>query len=410
MSSVVDSAAGRSIDGSTVASPRPLSRVELLDALGAHLGRPFDAATVGVVRAPGRVNVIGEYTDINDGFVMPAAIDLDIRIAFVPTGDRRVELTSLDGGETAVFDLDAIGEPRRSWVDYPAGVASILAAEGIELRGVRGVIASTLPPSSGLSSSAALELATAWTLAAEPRSIDPLRLARLCQRAENEYVGVQCGLMDQFASAMGRRGAAVLLDCRSLDWRPVPLPLDRATLVVAHTGSTRSLNASEYNARRAQCEHAVEVIARRRPDVRALRDVDVAMLGEAADRLDDTTVRRCEHVIGENARVLDAIDALEAGDLSTVGRLLVESHVSLRDLFEVSSRELDALVEIAIDVPGVYGARMTGAGFGGCIVALALPDAVERLATAIRREYPARTGLEPRIWAVTPAPGAGPVS
>jgi galactokinase len=410
VSSVAGSAADRSVAASTVASPRPPSRAELLAALGARVRGPFDSATATVVRAPGRVNLIGEYTDINDGFVMPAAIDLEIRIAFVPAEDGRVELTSLDSGETAAFDLDAIGEPRGTWVDYPAGVATILAAEGIELRGVRGVIASTLPPSSGLSSSAALELATAWALAGDPGAIDPLRLARLCQRAENEYVGVQCGLMDQFASAMGRRGAAVLLDCRSLDWRPVALPLDRATVVVAHTGSTRSLNASEYNARRAQCEHAVDVIARRRPDVRALRDVDVAMLGEAADRLDDTTVRRCEHVIGENARVLDAIDALAAGDLSTVGRLLVESHVSLRDLFEVSSPELDALVEIATAVPGVYGARMTGAGFGGCIVALARPEAVERLATAIRRDYPGRTGLEPRIWAVTPAAGAGPVA
>lgn len=394
----------------TVQAPPPPSREELLEALATRVGGSFDPATATIVRAPGRVNVIGEYTDINEGFVLPAAIDMETRIAFVPSADRRVELTSLDGGETGAFDLDAIGGRRGSWVDYPAGVATVLGSEGIGLHGVRGVVASTLPRSSGLSSSAAIELASAWAIAVDPGAIEPLRLARLCQRAENEYVGVQCGLMDQFASAMGRRGAAVLLDCRSLDWRPVRLPLDRATLVVAHTGSTRTLDGSEYNARRAQCEHAVDVIARRRPDVRALRDVDVAMLGEAADRLDDTTVRRCEHVIGENARVLDAIDALAAGDLASVGRLLVESHVSLRELFEVSSPELDALVEIATAVPGVYGARMTGAGFGGCIVALARPDAVEPLAAAIRRDYPGRTGLEPRVWAVRPAAGAGPVA
>jgi galactokinase len=373
------------------------------------VGEPIDPADVRVVRAPGRVNVIGEHTDYNDGFVLPAAIDLEIRIAFVPTSTPVVELTRLDADETARFELDAIGPRRGSWIDYVAGTATTLADAGIRTRGLRGIVATTLPASSGLSSSAALELASAWALAPDVEQVDGLELARLCQRAENEYVGVQCGLMDQFASSMGQPGAAVLLDCRSLEWRPVPLPLDRATLVVAHTGSTRRLDGSEYNARRAECEHAVDVIARRRPGVRALRDVDVAMLGEAADELDDRTVRRCEHVIGENARVIDTIEALERGDLIAVGRLLVESHVSLRDLFEVSSRELDALVEIALATPGVFGARMTGAGFGGCIIALARRDAVEPLAAAIRRDYPARTGLQPRVWAVTPAAGAGNV-
>jgi galactokinase len=395
---------------STVSSPTPQTRAELVDAIRQQVGHDLDEAAVTVVRAPGRVNLIGEYTDFNEGFVLPAAVDLEIRIASVPSDDRRVELTRLDDGEQAGFDLDAIGPRRHGWIDYPAGVASVLADAGIELRGVRGVIASTLPPSSGLSSSAALELSSAWTLARDPAAIDPLRLAQLCQRAENEYVGVQCGLMDQFASAMGQPAAAVLLDCRSLEWRPVPLPLDRAALVVAHTGSSRTLDGSEYNARRAQCERAVEVIARRRPGVRSLRDVDVSMLGEAEHDLDPSTVRRCEHVIGENARVLDSIEALAAGDLATVGRLWLESHVSLRDLFEVSSRELDALVEIATGVPGVFGARMTGAGFGGCIVALAELDAVEPLAAAIRRDYPARTGLQPRVWAVAAVGGAGVVT
>ncbi|HEY3524306.1 MAG TPA: hypothetical protein VGK63_11445, partial [Candidatus Limnocylindrales bacterium] len=293
------------------------------------------------------------------------------------------------------------------WIDYVAGTAWSLAEDGIRLRPMRGVIASTLPPSSGLSSSAALELAAAWTLAEAPEALDPIRVVRLCQRAENAYVGVRTGLMDQFACAMGRPGAAVLLDCRSLDWRPVPLPLDRAIPVVVHSGSSRSLDGSAYNDRRAQCEAGVAAIARTQPAVRSLRDVTPAMLEAAAAELEPVTLRRCRHVVTENARVLATADALEAGDLEAVGRLLAASHASLRDLYEVSSPELDALVEIAMAVPGVFGARMTGAGFGGCIVALAAPAAVGPLADAVRAEYPRRTRLDPRIWAVTPVVGAG---
>jgi galactokinase len=379
---------------------------ELIEALEERVGS-VDRAAVRIVRAPGRVNLIGEHTDYNEGLVLPFAIDLEIRIAAVATRDRTVELTRLDTDETAGFDLDSIGPRRNEWIDYVAGTAWALAEGGVPLRGVRGVVASTLPASSGLSSSAALELASAWTLAEAPGSVDPLRIAQLCQRAENGYVGVQSGLMDQFASAMGRPGAALLLDCRSLEWQPVPLPLDRAALVVVHTGSTRSLDGSAYNERRAQCEAGVRVIARRHPQVRALRDVTLAMLDAASEDLDEQTVRRCRHVITENERVLATVAAVDRGDLDAVGRLLVDSHLSLRDQFEVSSRELDALVEIATGVSGVYGARMTGAGFGGCIVALVRPDAVGPLADAIEREYPARTGLQPRVWQVTPAAGAG---
>ncbi|HET7026628.1 MAG TPA: galactokinase [Candidatus Limnocylindrales bacterium] len=384
----------------------PPTRDELLGELGRRIGR-FDRATARVLRAPGRVNLIGEHTDYNEGLVLPFAIDLEIRIASAPTDDRTVEITRLDTGETAAFALDAIGERRNHWIDYVAGTAWSLQEAGIPLRGARAVIASTLPPSSGLSSSAALELASAWTLARDPEAVDGLRMAQLCQRAENEYVGVQCGLMDQFASAMGRPGAAVLLDCRSLEWRAVPLPLERASLVVVHSGSSRTLDGSAYNARRAQCEEAARVIARRHPQVRALRDVTLAMLEEASGELGAETARRCRHVITENARVLATVEALDRGDLDAVGRLLVESHASLRDDFEVSSADLDALVEIATSVPGVFGARMTGAGFGGCIVALVRPDAADALGAAVRRDYPARSGLEPRVWAVSPVAGAG---
>ena len=365
---------------------------------------------IRVVRAPGRVNLIGEHTDYNLGLVLPAAIDLEIRIAFVPTADRRVELVSDATGERASFDLDAIGPRAGGMAAYVAGTAWALAEAGIPTRGLRGILASSLPRASGLSSSAALELAAAWALAADPAAIPPLELARICQRAENAYVGVNCGLMDQFASACGVAGAGMLLDCRSLDWRPVALPLATHTLVVVHTGSPRSLSASQYNARRAQCEAAAAALAVDDPGIRSLRDVTEAMLPAVATRVDGETLRRCRHVVTENARVAASIEALAAGDLAAVGRAWAGSHASLREDFEVVSPELDALVDIAGRVPGVAAARMTGAGFGGCTVNLVERGAVPALRKRILAEYPARTGLSPRVFAVDAVAGAGFVS
>jgi galactokinase len=369
---------------------------------------------VRVVRAPGRVNLIGEHTDYNEGYVLPVAIDLETRIALVPTDDRRVELTLLESGERDGFDLDAIPPKSGGWIDYVAATAWSLADDGLRLRGFRGVLGSNLPMSSGLSSSAALELASAWALLDPPnpaaQGIDRMTLARLAQRGENEYVGVKSGLMDQFASSLGRARTAMLLDCRSLDHRAIGLPLARHRLVVCDSGSPRRLDASEYNARRAECEEAVAIIAQRDPSVRSLRDVDLDRLIGARFALDERIFRRAEHVVRENERVLEAVDALEAGDLETVGRLFAQSHASLRDLFEVSSPELDALVDIATSVPGVVAARMTGAGFGGCTVNLVAREAVGRLREAIEREYPARTGRRARVLAVEPADGAGPVA
>jgi galactokinase len=360
-----------------------------------------------VVRAPGRVNLIGEHTDYNDGYVLPAAIDLEIRLALVPTGDRRVTLTSDANGETGSLDLDAIGSRTGTWIDYVAGTAWALVEAGVPVRGFRGVLVSSLPRASGLSSSAALELASAWALTGGGRGIDGMTLARICQRAENAFVGMNCGLMDQFASSLGEPGAAMLLDCRSLVYRPVRIPLERHVLVVCHTGSSRSLTSSQYNARRAQCEAAAAVLARDDPTVRSLRDVTPEMLATIRDRVDDETYRRCEHVVMENGRVLDTIAALEAGDLAAVGRLFAASHESLRDLFDVVSPELDALVEIADQTAGVVAARMTGAGFGGCTVNLVERDAVARLTEQVMGWYPARTGLSPRVFVVEPVAGAG---
>jgi galactokinase len=362
---------------------------------------------IRVVRAPGRVNLIGEHTDYNQGLVLPAAIDLEIRIAYLPTDDRHVELVRLDGGERGGFDLDALPAKAGRWLDYVVGTAWALDEAGLALTGLRGVIASTLPPGAGLSSSAAIELASAWALLDDPATtIDPFGLARLCQRAENGFVGVQSGLMDQFAASCGVAGCAVLLDCRSLEWRAIALPSD-VDLVVCHTGSPRHLERSEYNLRRSQCDAAVAGLAALDPSVRSLRDVTPELLDAAADRLDPIAFRRAEHVVTENARVEATIAALAAGDLAAIGRIFAESHASLRDRFEVSSAELDAMVEIAAGVPGVIAARMTGAGFGGCTVNLVRPGAIEALRAAVERDYPARTGLRPRVLPVHAADGAG---
>jgi galactokinase len=363
---------------------------------------------VRVVRAPGRVNLIGEHTDYNDGFVLPVAIDLGISIALVPTEDGRASLTLADSGETGTLDVADPGARRGTWLDYVAGMAWALLEAGVEVRGFRGRLASDLPQGAGLSSSAALEVVAAWALAGGDRPpLDPMDLVHVVQRAENGYIGLNNGIMDQFASIFGESGCALLLDCRSLEHRAVRLPLDEVALVVCQSGSSRRLEASAYNERRAQCEAAVQAIAATEPGVRSLRDVTLDMLDRVRDRLEPVVARRAEHVVRENGRVLAAIAALEAGDLPTVGRLLAESHDSLRDLYEVSSQELDALVDIARATPGVVGARLTGAGFGGCTINLVRHDAVEPFRAAVLREYPVRTGLTPEVLIVTPSPGAG---
>ena len=355
-----------------------------------------DPSAVRVVRAPGRVNLIGEHTDYNDGFVLPAAISLETTIAFVASDERRVELASPEA--SVAFSLDAFGNERGRG-DYVKGVAWSLMEAGVAVRGFRGVLGSTVPIGAGLSSSAALELAAAWALCSGAPPVDAMQLARLAQRAENEYVGVQSGLMDQFASSCGVVGSAMLLDCRSLAWRAVPLPAG-LQVVAIDSGSPRRLAASEYNARRIECG-----IAARRLGVRSLRDATLDMV----ERLGGVERMRAEHVVRENGRVLETVAALESGDLATVGRCMAESHASLRDLYEVSSPALDALVEIASAVEGVVGARMTGAGFGGCTVNLVRRGSVGALVEAVEREYEARTGLVATVYPVEVVDGAGVV-
>jgi galactokinase len=383
------------------------------DALVASLLERYPEAAdhleaVRVVRSPGRVNLIGEHTDYNLGYVLPAAIDLEIRLAFVPTADGRVELTRLGEREDrASFDLDVQPPARGSWIDYAEGTAWALAQAGHPTTGFRGVIESTVPAGGGLASSAAVELATAWALLGDRAAdIDPMDLAVICQQVENGFVGVRSGVMDQFAAACGTAGSALLLDCRSLEWRPVALPAD-AAVVVIDSQVPRTLAGSKYNERRDECDAAVAALRSVDPSIESLRDVSQAFLDAHVDLLDEVVARRARHVVDEDQRVLDVIDAFARGDLKAVGDAFAASHASLRDLYEVSCPELDALVEIATSVDGVIAARMTGAGFGGCTVNLVRPDAVEALRTAVEREYPARSGRRATVMPVEIADGAG---
>jgi galactokinase len=374
--------------------------IALDPAAAAHAG------DVRVVHAPGRVNLIGDHTDYNEGFALPAAIDLGISIALLPAEDARVSLTLVDTGETGTFTLDAPIERQGGWLDYVRGMAWALQRAGAPARGFRGRLGSDLPQGAGLSSSAAIELASGWALSGgRPPPMGTLELVKIVQRAENGFIGLNNGLMDQYASAFGVAGDALLLDCRALTHRPVALPAG-VSLVACHSGSPRRLESSAYNERRAQCEAAVAAIQQVAPFVTALRDVTIELLEEVKPELEEVTYRRARHVLRENAFVLQAVDALEADDLATVGELLYASHASLRDDYAVSSPELDALVDIARATPGVIGARLTGAGFGGCTINLVHDDAVEGLRARVLHDYPPRTGLTPRVFEVHPAPGA----
>ena len=333
--------------------------------------------------------------------------EIGILAELIPIAKNNLALTRVDNGERRSFELDVQRAPDGSWLDYIAGTAQALGEAGLPVGGLRGIIASDLPENAGLSSSAAIELASAWALLGPQASAqDPLTLARICQRGENRYVGVRSGLMDQFASACGVADHALLLDCRSLDWRTVAVPKD-IVIVVCHTGSSRRLDGSDYNERRSQCEAAVSTLARADPAVRSLRDVTPDLLATERARLDPVVARRAEHVVNENLRVTAMVAALEAGDAAVLGATVQASHESLRTLYEVSSPELDALVEIAAGVRGVIGARMTGAGFGGCTVNLVRAGAVDDLRQAVTSEYPTRTGLTPSVFVVAAARGAG---
>ena len=360
-----------------------------------------------IYRAPGRVNLIGEHTDYNQGLVMPAAIDLSTEVAAGMRDDRRIVLRSQNFGETVELDLDhAPTRGQRHWSDYPFGVAIGLEHAGRRLRGANMLVRSEVPIGSGLSSSAAIEVATGFALLdINEAPIDRLELARICQRAENEFVGMRCGVMDQFTSCFGQAGQALMIDCRSLDYRLLRLP-EQVKLVVCNTMVKHDLAASEYNARRAECEEAVRLLAQKLSGVRSLRDITIDDLERAGDKLPEDFRKRSRHVVSENARVIEAAAALQGEDMETFGTLMRESHRSLRDDFEVSCEELDLMVALANKSEGVFGARMTGGGFGGCTVNLVKSDSVDSFKQTVFDDYESATGLEPEIYVCTPAQGA----
>jgi galactokinase len=358
-------------------------------------------------RAPGRVNLIGEHTDYNDGFVMPAAINLSVFVSLWPRDDRKLQIKSENFDDEIEFDLDQPNRGvERHWSDYAVGVAVILERAGHRLRGARLEIRGDVPVGSGLSSSAAVEVATACALVANSNlTIDRRELALLCQQAENEYVGAHVGIMDQFVSLFGKEQRALLLDCRSLEYKLLPLS-DTVSLVICNTMVKHALASSAYNERRAQCEEGVKHLAQFLPNVRALRDVTLEQLEQYGRDLSEVVYRRCRHVITENARVLAAAEALEQHDVHRFGELMASSHRSLRDDYEVSSEELDLMVELANKVEGVYGARMTGGGFGGSTVNLVDVEKVEEFKRYVASEYERITKLRPEIYVCKASNGA----
>ncbi len=354
-----------------------------------------------VVRAPGRVNLIGEHTDYNDGFVLPIAIDRAVWIALRPRDDRQVTLRSLDYAADLTFHLDALERGDEGWAEYVRGVAWAMQEAGHELRGWEGVMAGDVPLGAGLSSSAAVELAVARAFAAASGlDWDARAMALLGQRVENTWVGVNCGIMDQMVVASAEPDAALLIDCRTLHVETIPLP-SGTSVVVLDTGTRRGLVDSAYNERRRQCEEAARAFG-----VAALRDVDEAAFAEKADALLEQTRRRARHVVTENARVLRAVEAMRAGDAAALGHLMNESHVSLRDDFEVSSPALDVISDLARAAPGCYGARMTGAGFGGCAVALVEADEADAFVRSVEAAYRMRVDAEPSLYVCHPVGGA----
>lgn len=354
--------------------------------------------TPAIFAAPGRVNIIGEHTDYAEGFVMPAAIDFATLAAISPRADGKIVLYSENYGEERIYDAAALPQSRSShWSDYPLGVLSILAAEGHAIPAFSLSLWGDVPLGSGLSSSAALEVATALAVTSLVGVSYPRpALARLCQRAENQFVGANCGIMDQFISANGAKDHALLLDCRDLSYRLVPIP-ENVALVIANTMVKHAVTGGEYTSRRAEVEEAAAVIARHRPQVKFLRDATVDDLERWGNQMSPNALKRARHVITENMRTVAAADALARHDLREVGRLMAEAHRSYSQDFEASCPEADAMVALAQDLPGLIGARLTGGGFGGCTVNLVEMSRAPEFAATLGRRYAAQTGITPQI-------------
>ena len=360
-----------------------------------------------IFRAPGRVNLIGEHTDYNDGFVMPAAIGFYTWVATSARPDRTLHVHSGEFHETIDLSLDSLaGPPRKHWSDFVRGVAAVLQSRGVQLSGSNMIIQGQVPMGAGLSSSASLEVATGLALLAISQAEVPqLELVKICQRAEHEYVGTRCGIMDQFIAVYASSGHALMIDCRSLDYQSLSIP-DDARLVICNSMVKHVLASGEYNRRRAECEAGVKVFRMNSPAVHALRDVTMVDLANHETELPEVVYRRCRHVISENERVIKAATALEERNLRAFGELMAESHRSLRDDYEVSCAELDTMVDLANQVEGVYGARMTGGGFGGCTVNIVRAECVAGFARDVVQGYEQATNIAPKIYVCSSAHGA----
>ena len=385
-----------------------IDREELRRAFRGHYGRE-----ARLFRAPGRVNLIGEHTDYNGGFVLPMALDRETVIAAAPRADARVLVHSLNQSDSAEFDLANPGPRRRGhWLDYVEGVAQALISRGFPLAGAELMILSDVPAGAGLSSSAALEISAGLALSELAGArVDRVTLALAGQQAEYEYVGTMCGIMDQFVAALARAGHALLIDCRTLDARPVPLDSGEAAVVICDTRVRHELSTSEYNTRRRECERGVELLREYLPGIRQLRDVSAEDFKRHEAQLPEPIRSRCRHVVTEDERTLAAVRALEANDLAEMGRQMFASHESLRRDYEVSCRELDLLVETARSLVGaVFGARMTGGGFGGSTVNLVRPDALAEFTRTITADYERAVGIAPTIYVSEPGGGAEEVA
>ncbi len=386
----------------------------------------FGAPPTFIASAPGRVNLIGEHTDYNDGYVFPVAIDKYINIAARKRPDRRVTLYALDVDDSWEFSLDTLSTipPQApTWSHYLIGVASLLQTSGREITGIDAVITGDVPIGAGLSSSAALSVAATLaflTAGSEPEVVESAdnkkKLAALCQRVEHEFVDVKCGIMDQTISLLGKENHALFLDCRSLEYEHVPLNLGEHAIAICNTKVKRELAASEYNKRRAECERGVDILSQWIPGISSLRDIALTDFKKHEEELPALTQKRCRYVIEENARVLEAVSVLkgrsqsasEETDASLIrfGSLMNASHNGLRDDYEVSCKELDLLTDIARSITGVIGSRMTGAGFGGCTVSIVHQDALEIFQTRVTTEYHQQTGIEPEIYLCNVSDGA----
>jgi galactokinase len=377
---------------------------------GLELERRFQTlfgARPRIARAPGRVNLIGEHTDYNDGFVMPAAVEFSVCVAFGPRTDRKLVIHSEEFPEHLEFDLDNLPQSRTvQWSDYVLGVAGILRQRGHKLTGGNLLVHGEVPIGAGLSSSAAIEVASALALLnLDGSQVSLPEIAKLCQLAENTFVGARVGIMDQFVSCMGKTGHALLLDCRSLEFQFVPLPAE-IELVVCNTMVKHELATGEYNTRRAECEQGVSYFAKWDSSIRALRDVSIELLNQHRQDLPPTIWKRCSHVVHENQRTTAAARALADGDLDRMRGLMRESHESLKDLYQVSCRELDVMVEAAEGLTGFYGGRMTGGGFGGCTVNLVKKNQALQFASQIAERYRRQTGIDPQVYRCSAGDGA----